>query len=160
MADQLLAIRSEREGGQVVLAATVLNVDGAQADTLVLPSGFGDCYIQRAAVNITPIATMMASPELNGPGMWLVASGAFSDFLSAQRWSVGYAGNTLSAVWEPFVAALWRDGEKMQVEYAEVDTNATPTADATYMVLVQRRRNLTVPPSAPESEFPIFVRDA
>ena len=143
MADRQLAIRSEREGGQAVLAATVANIDGAQADQLVTPAGFGDSYIIRAGIYVTNIATLMTNPQQNGPSGWLLeVGGNFADFLFSELWVTGYAGLTLSAVWQPLIAPLWCDSEKVQVEYAEVDTNAAPTADVTYLLLVQRRRNM------------------
>lgn len=141
MADVQLSVRSEREADVAVLFGESTNVDGNQANTLVLPAGFGDCWILRAAVYVKAIATMMSNPTLQGPGLWLVSSGVFSEFLAGPYWGQTFP-NVLATTWEPEQARLWRDGEKLQVEYTEVDTDASPTADVWHLITVLRRRNV------------------
>lgn len=139
MAAVTLAIRSEREFGDAVLVGTDANVDGAVQTVLSLPDGFGDCYIRRVLVNARQIATMMATPELFGPGMALVSGGLGRDFLTSLRWNRSYTLE-LAAAFEPLLAIQWQASETLNVDADEVDTNVAPTVDIVVYVLVRRIR--------------------
>lgn len=154
MALQTLALRSDREAVQAVLAVTVSNINASQADTFQPPAGFGDSYILRAGVYIGGITTLNPSLLANwGPSGWLVTpGGTFVDFLFSENFVIGFGALTVSAVWEPERPALWLGSEYVQVEYPAIDTAGSPTADATYMFLVERRRN--IPESSARGRVP------
>ena len=136
-----LTIRSERELGAAVLFGNELNVDGAFSGACALPAGFGDCYVVRAAVFVSEIATMMTNPEIFGPEWVQVSTGVVQDLIGSARW-VRSGAAILTATYQPLIAPLWREGEVIHAEGAETDTNAVPTADYQYYFLVQRRRNM------------------
>lgn len=117
-------------------------MDGPQTFEISLPVGFGDCYIQRVYTQISSIATMMTAPEIFGPHIRLEGVGGDTqDFLAAGLWSRIYLLQ-LGYAFQPLLAALWREDERLVVAFDEVDTNAVPTADLAVFIYVQRRRNL------------------
>ena len=135
-----LAIRSEREQDIVTLRGVESNVDGPLATLASLPAGFGDCYLLSASVDCASIATLMASPEQNGPMTYLGISNAVQDVLDASRWTRKDAA--LQVSFELEEPRLWREGEVFGVEAAEVDTNVAPTVDVIVLCRVRRRRNI------------------
>lgn len=146
MADTTLAILSERELSMVTLRTPTSfgqNIDGDQRNNMALPTGFGDLYLHRVSVYVTGIATMVASPEILGLMFWLsTADGNESDVMGFSRWQViraGELGSWFDLIEEP---ALWRESERLSVDFGEVDTNAAPTADLRVYAYVTRRRNI------------------
>lgn len=132
------SVRAYRQNGVVILAAADTNMDGNQGITLQLPSELDVVYVLEVLVRAASIATMMTSPEINGPQVVILAAGGSPnlDFVGNSRWVTTNA-LTLGAQILPDAAALWSKGEALNVQFAEVDTNATPTVDGEVLIRCQ-----------------------
>lgn len=140
-----MAVLSERALEQVVLRTTTSDVDGNQQLDNELPAGFGDCIILNVFVDISGVATSVASPETLGPLVRLISpSGTPTQMIGSEYWrsTSSGAGLGFGAMVDPEQPVFWRAAESLRVQFLEVDTNATPTADASVYVLVRRLRQL------------------
>lgn len=133
-------IKSYRQNGIVIFQVTDLDINGNQGVVLALPNEIDAVYVLEVFVRVRTIATMMTNPELNGPHAMIIdaAQPAFPilDPIGTSRWVVAN-GLTLAAQIDPDAAALWSKGELFNVQFAEPDTNATPTADAEVVIRCQ-----------------------
>lgn len=145
MTDIATSVRSERELDEATLVGTSANLDGQQTLDLLLPAGFGDCYVLRATCQISSIATLATIAEMGVSFVQYTSSGSTAALPGTAEW-VQHQDAGVTASWEFFRPVLWREGEKFGFQFAEIDTNATPTADAFLMVHVLRRRNIGSPP--------------
>lgn len=141
MADYVVSIASERWLDEVLILGTIANLDAARADTMALPATLGEVAILKVSFEIASIATLMTSPEINGPMVWVVAPTAINilDVVGTNRWNLVYTSQ-LATVIAPDELVLWKPGERLYITMAETDTNATPTADVSCIVKVVRVR--------------------
>lgn len=141
MADQALLHRSERWLDEVLLAGSKLNVDGDQADTWIPPYGLGDLAIMEIGIDINTLATSVADPTAIGVRIGVVdAAGSSIVDIAGDAPFRRMAANRLEAYISPDPLVLVRQGEKIVIEFPEVDINATPTGDlAVYVKCVRVR---------------------
>lgn len=146
MAEVAALLRSDRAAGQSILSADFLNVDGDFDAVVSLPAGFGDCLILNAQVQINTIATMAASFDNRGVHWQILDSAAdlARDFLGSSPWYIKGAAELTSFI-DADQLVVWRETEQLHLEWAEVDTNVTPTGDAVVLIRVRRLRQ-TAPP--------------
>lgn len=141
----VFVIRSERGLGQSILSVDYANVDNDDTLRDGLPPGFGDCVITEVFVTVKDAATLAAGYESEGPMVQVEISSGVVDFVGTSRW-VQVVGTTaatqggVAAHIRPDEPVFWHEGEELRVDYPEIDTNATPTADVTILVRVQRLR--------------------
>jgi hypothetical protein len=131
----------ERPAGTSIVYGTATDINNDQALNYELPLGFPDCLILELILQISSIATMMVTPEFHGPVIWVVSTidGGVRDLLGTERWVRSLTPSTgLVAHLKPDQPALLRRTESLQLVFAEVDTNATPTADLNVYVRVRR----------------------
>lgn len=123
-------IVSDRYANQVIVGQTSTDIDGDQARSLVLPAGLGQVLISEVEVNVSSIATMIATPEAaKGVQLRIVdGSGVIRDFLGSATWRVINATRLCAQV-IPDTPVIWKDGEAVRLLHQELDTNAAPTAD-------------------------------
>lgn len=135
------ALRSDRALEQAILVASDANVDGDQDVAHGLPDGFGDCLILEWMVLASVIATVRASPEIAGPVLYLVpeTDTGVVDMLGGGRW-IQHRATRLAAHGFPEQAVFMRARDRVDIVFAEVDTNVTPTADMEYFLRVRRLR--------------------
>lgn len=139
-------IAGSRYNEIVVLQATAANEDGDTIMRCSLPAGFGDCVILEIFINTFTFATiatnyfeMCASAAIVG-----AADGAFRDFIGAtqfraNRGTVAAPTNIrTSPAIKPDEPVLWKESERVEVQFPELDTNAVPTADVEVYIKVQR----------------------
>lgn len=133
----LYTIASYRQNGVVILRTNDTNIDGNQGVGIGMPNELDVVYILEVHVRVLNIATLQALPEQKGPLVLVLdAAGTVLDAVGTSRW-VEANLLTLAAQVVPDAAALWSKGELLHIQYQEVDTNATPTADVEYIVRVQ-----------------------
>lgn len=149
-------IRSEREEAEATLVGTAANLDGEQTLDMLLPVGFGDCYLFRATAQISSIATMAVIADMGVSFVNYTAGGSTAALPGTAEWVQHQTAGVTASI-EFMRPVLWRDGEKFGFQFAEIDTNATPTADAFLLVHVVRRRNLTNAPAQLWPQDPVFV---
>lgn len=107
-----------------------------------------------ASVKLEQVATMMTTPELNGPVLQLVTpAGVGSDVAFGDRWYIGPATLGLFVRCGPDQVQFWKEGEALQVRWAEVDTDASPTVDLVLCVKVRRLRPLVSTPDPLDQHF-------
>lgn len=125
----------------VLLDQSVTDLGVAAASQLAMPPGWGDSLLLDAHVVVTPIATMMANPELSGVCVRIVAAGGTTnaDYLGCSRW-IRTSSVTLQANVDPDQVRYLRGDELVMVELDEVDTNVAPTADLFVFLRVRRLR--------------------
>lgn len=135
------ALLSPRAAEQFILVDTsISNIGVPVASSLALPSGWGDSLLLDAHVLVNQIATMMTNPELSGVSIRIVdAQGSSADYLGTGRWHQT-ATDVLQATIDPDQVRYLRGDEQIRVEFAEVDVNATPTADVFVFIRVRRIR--------------------
>lgn len=137
------AILDERWLDEVLLGATGL-ADSAGADTvdtIILPEGIGDVALMEFGIYVSPIATMHANPQNLGGVAFITntGGGTFIDIVGQIEWRASAA----TRIWgycSPDPLVLWRQHERLQLEYPELDTNAVPTGDVLYRIKVVRVR--------------------
>lgn len=141
------AIRSERGLGQSILAVTYANVDADDTLRDGLPPGFGDCLITEVFVEAVGAADLPTDALLavSGPRVMVEITSGIVDFVGQGRWvkMAGTTATTAEGVGShiiPDEPVFWHEGEDLRVDYAEIDVNASPTADVTIFVRVQRLR--------------------
>lgn len=118
------------------------NVDGDQALTFTLPPGFGDCALMECSASVATIATVVANPELLGVTFQLTSpEDVPQDIVFNGRW-VKRRVDQLSVWAAPDQVQFWREHEELKMLFAEIDTNATPTADVVVYIKVKRLRPL------------------
>lgn len=139
-----LTVLSDRQSSVTVLHELFSDIDGDQAKALTLPSGFGDCAILHVGVWVAAVATMRANPEIAGPSLILLTPGATAnlDPVGEARW-VQFSATAVQASVEPYRPVYWQQQEELGMYFAEVDTNATPTADLRVFIRVRRLRDLS-----------------
>lgn len=152
MADIALAIHSERWLDEVVLSATKANIDSDQGDAWVLPPGVGHCAIMEVMVEVSGIATVRTAVEDAGiRGLIINAAGDIAvDFIGNAPWRL-VNGAPAGAGWvnayiSPDPLVEWKEGEKLELFFPEIDVNATPTGDLRVYVKVVRVRPGVVAP--------------
>lgn len=124
----------------------VANIDGTQALYLGLPSGFGDCALLEVSAQVNAIDVIATDFEVNGAAFGLFdgdATGIPIDSQFSARWVkiIGTANDLavhLQAA--PDQVQWWREQEVLRITFAEIDTDATPTADLTVIAKVRRLR--------------------
>lgn len=135
------ALLSPRAADQFILADTSLvNLGAPVASSLALPAGWGDSLLLDCHVIVNSIATMMTAPETSGVCIRIVDSqGASADYMGCARWHQT-ATDVLQATIDPDQVRYLRGDEQIRVEFAEVDTNASATADCFVFIRVRRIR--------------------
>lgn len=142
----ILTIQSDRFSGRALLVGTVANLDGDQGLDFEQPSNFGDCLLESCRISVTPFATVAASLFELGVSFGIVHTLPLdlADIVGVAKWhliSGTFAAPTSATAYvEPMRSVLWRTGESLRIAFAEVDTNAVPTADLTVQVRVNRLR--------------------
>jgi len=146
VADQLLALRSERWNDIVFLSKSVANVGADSADSFVPPSGIGDIAIMEVQVAVTTAATMVASINDWGlEGFIINAAGdTFVDLIGTGRWAKQGASSACAYL-SPDPLVLCRQGEKIYLAIPEIDTNASPTGDIAVYVKAVRVQPAVTP---------------
>lgn len=143
----LVEVRSYAPNITIVGHQTAAGLDGNKDDDLVLPASVGQCEILEVAVLVEVIDVLQATLLTQAVhGIWasMKAIGSASpekDFVGNALWVVhenGVGTARISAVIKPDNPILWTPDYSLRVVFREVDTDATPTAVATYMVRVQR----------------------
>lgn len=130
---------------QCLLQGTVANVDGISQDFLWLPPGYGTCIVVELSLQGTTVATMLA---LDGnTGLFVTAfngragGGRLGDIGVSPIYRV--SPTKVVAVVRAENPVEWRDNGSLLCEFPELDTNAVPTVDYTYVARVQRLRATT-----------------
>jgi len=125
---------SERWLDEIVIIATKTDIDAVQADEILLPAGLGDVAIMCIDVRIQTIDVLTTTTPL-GVHAYITAgdnSGGVLDIAGVGEFLVTQNGANalaLGAFIDPDALVLWRQHERLQLVYGEIDTDATPTAD-------------------------------
>lgn len=133
---------SERWLDEILLLATDPNLNGDTATQISLPAGLGDVAIMEVLVDADTAATLMTGPELRGPRAVIInAAGTTVDIVGVSRWTQReLTVPSLSTYFSPDPLVLWRQNERLELKFQEVDTNASPTVDlAAYIKCVRVR---------------------
>lgn len=140
MAAQIFATVVDRAFDETLLVAGVVNIDGDYSDTFALPAGFGDCALLEAYVAVTSIATILASATEYGPTVTMVSpAGAVQDLPFQDNW-VRRLTDGVGCRLGPDQVQFWREHDLLQLNFEEIDTNATAAADLGFYVKVRRLR--------------------
>lgn len=136
----------DRAFNEASIRWAVANIDGDQALYLGLPSGFGDCALLEVSANVTAIDVIQALYESSGPMFGIFDGDTTAIPVDSQfcgRWQLHVSGaNNLgvAAHASPDQVQWWREQEVLRIQFPEIDTDATPTADLTVIAKVRRLR--------------------
>lgn len=137
-----LTVLSDRMAAQTVLQGVTADANGDQNIAYSLPTGFGDCLLLECFVQITQVATLMANPQINGPQITIVVESVQNnDFVGTAYW-VMVGALAMSCHIKPDQPVVWKSQECLALVFAEVDTNASPTADIRVLARVRRLRQI------------------
>jgi len=143
----LVEVRSYRPNITILGHQTAAGLDGNRDDDLVLPASVAMCEILEVALLVEVIDVLQATLATESVhGVWasiksITSASPEKDFVGNAKWIVHESGvgtARISAVIKPDNPILWTPDHSLRVAFREVDTDATPTAVATYMVRVQR----------------------
>lgn len=142
MATVNMTLLSERWLDEVVLLGNLTNMDGDQDNEFVPPAGLGDLAIMELLYFVLNIATILGSFHLyNLRGMVVNAAGSAVDIIGQHEfYQTGISNLRLTTYLSPDPLVWLKEGERIQLVHAELDTNATPTADAQVYVKCVRVR--------------------
>lgn len=138
MSDIQMTIASERWLDEVLLTGSWVNLDADRVDELILPATIGDVAVMEMEVSVNNIGTYPTS-LLKSVRALIVMAGSvqINDIIGTEEFREVGAGY-LSAYISPDPLVIWRQSERLQLVFPELDVNVTPTADATVRVKVVR----------------------
>lgn len=127
----------------VIVRGSLSNIDGEQANTLALPADLGNVAIMDILLTVSQIDVVLANPELYGVSAFIMSAGGAIpvDFVGSARFQrTQTTANSIEvdAHIEPDHLIEWKEGELLYIFWPELDTDATPTADATVYVRVAK----------------------
>lgn len=136
-------IQSDRLAAIATLSASNANLDGAQSIEHGLPSALGDVAILAVSIAVADIATIASNTEIIGPWIAILTEGSVVDDLGTLRWTRTQGVTNLNASIQFDRPVYMYAHEKVRFVFGEVDENASPTADVTFLMRVKRLRNLS-----------------
>lgn len=148
MATSTLAILANRLGGHVLLgkAVTGVAVDAPVAENFVLPTGFGDLYVDMVNASLSALsgAYVAPAPAFDGFNFGILSSDAATqqDYLGDARWtnvSTSSARPIFAATVDPNQRTIYRQGELLIVT-APIIAGAGVTATITVLMRGLRLR--------------------
>lgn len=139
-------IISDRMFGIYTCALGSSNLDGDQSILIELPAGIGDSMLLAWSINISQIATLLTDARTQyGPIV------SMNDTLSQtiiepamahmEVWRGGADATAVRAEQQLRRPVVWRTSDSVRVQFEEIDTNATPTADLAVNLVCRRLRN-------------------
>lgn len=149
MATIAMTVAAERWLDEVVLVGSATNVDGVIADQYTLPAGLGDVAIMwleftaaaiDVAATITSVSVLARIVSPDGATTVDIVGNGELRLINQTANALG-----MTATVDPDALVLWRQDEKLALFTAELDTDATPTADTQLRVKVVRVRPLEAP---------------
>jgi len=154
VADQTLAQRADRWNDIVILSKSVANIDGQGGDFWLLPAGIGDVAIMEVMVEFSQIDVVKTAYADAGVAGFVqnAARDTTVDFIGNAKFTLKSDGANalgLSAYLSPDPLVLMRQDEVLLLQWPEVDTDATPTADVAVIVKAVRVRPLEGTVSGP-----------
>lgn len=143
MATTTFVVTSERLG-TTYLTGSVANLDNADVtENFILPTGFGDALVYAGIILFSGIVTAVLNPELRGPVVYVVSPGG-SGLDTIGDWPTWrkVTASALVSQHELLRPVLFRQQEMMNVQSFGEDTGAGDAMDVTFLIRVQRLRNL------------------
>lgn len=136
MATVAMTLLSERWLKEVVLIGQKANSDGQVSDLLTFPVGLGDLAIMELIIEGGSAATFLAAVAVPvGFCVSVVTPGGVSNVDIVGCAPAHKTGDArFNAYISPGPLVLWRQNEELLVTGPEMDTNATPTVDLTFLV--------------------------
>lgn len=140
-----MVIASERWLDEVILFASRANVDGVQSESYTLPDASGDFAIMSINYRVQQIDVLSAVARTGVTAQIIAPNTGVLDLVGvAEFFTIDGTANALQveASIDADALCLWRQGELLQILHAELDTDATPTADVQVRVKAVRVRDV------------------
>lgn len=134
-----LTLQSERWLDEAVFTTSWTNVGADVNDTFSLPSGSGEVAIMEIMVLVIDIATAVAPENLGIQALIQSAASGAVDFAGMARFSK-ISATRVGAYISPDPLVIWKENELLQLQYPELDSNASPTDDHVVYVKTVRVR--------------------
>lgn len=130
MADIQGTLASERWLDEFIVLWSKSNVGADTSDKLLMPAGVGDAALMELMVIVVDTATILADAVLAQTGLFVFVQTAVSsvDFAGVAKFYRASA-TRLAAYLSPDPLVQVKSGEVLNIQYPELDTNASPTDD-------------------------------